>query len=68
MALTLRIPESLDQSLSQLAEQENTSKQALIVESIQKMLDERAHHQLVMEGVDYALEHDAQTLERLADS
>lgn len=68
MALTLRLPEDIDHSLTQIAASEKISKHALILESIQTMIDERTHHQLVMEGVDYALTHDAQTLERLADS
>lgn len=68
MALTLRLPENLDHSLAQLAENENKSKQALIIESIERLLQERTHYQMVMEGVDYALSHDAETIERLAYS
>lgn len=68
MALTLRLPEDLDHQLADLAEREHLSKHSLIVESVRRMLEEREHRAMVEEGLAYALEHDAKTLERLADS
>lgn len=68
MALTLRLPEELDRRLSEIAEAEHVSKHSLVLESVQSLIEQRAHFALVQEGLEYALSHDAEALERLADS
>lgn len=68
MALTLRIPEELDHQLTELADSENVSKHSLVLESVRALIAEREHLKMVKEGLNYALTHDAETLERLADS
>lgn len=68
MALTLRLPESLDHELALLANAEHTSKQALIIESVKKLLAERQILDQTMEAVDYSLATYGEALDRLADS
>lgn len=67
MAPTLRLPKDLEHQLADLAEREHSSKHSLMVESVDRLLEERDHRAMVEEGLAYALEHDAKTLERLAD-
>jgi predicted transcriptional regulator len=68
MAINLRIPEELDAQLEDLAAREHTSKHALILQSVEQLVSDRARRAEVHRAVDFVLEHDAELLDRLADA
>lgn len=68
MAMTLRLPEDLDRELDRLAAENHTSKSALLVEAARQLVQRSSREALIEQGFQFALSHDREALQRLADA
>ncbi|MGV9769497.1 ribbon-helix-helix protein, CopG family [Microbacterium sp. NPDC003461] len=68
MAMTLRIPEELDEALTAIAEAEHTSKHALILSGLEQLVRERLQAAQVTAGLEVILARDKGLLKRLEDA
>jgi predicted transcriptional regulator len=68
MAMTLRLPEDLDRELDRLAAESHTSKSALMVEAARQLIQRNRREALIEQGFQFALSHDREALQRLADA
>ncbi|MGY3568193.1 ribbon-helix-helix protein, CopG family [Sinomonas sp. RB5] len=68
MAMTLRLPEDLDRELDRLAAESHTSKSALVVEGARQLVERSRRAAVIERGFQFALSHDAEALQRLADA
>ncbi|WP_083956044.1 ribbon-helix-helix domain-containing protein [Tersicoccus phoenicis] len=68
MAMTLRLPTDLDLALDDISGQEHTPKSALVAEAVRQFIDRRARAAQIERGFAFALEHDREAIERLADA
>ncbi len=66
MAVTVRIPEDLDSQLEKLATEEHVSKHALLLRGARIVVEHAARRDVIDEGLDFVLSHDAEVLGRLA--
>lgn len=66
--MTLRLPEELDRELDRLAAAGHRSKSALLVEAVQLLVERSRREALIEQGFQFALTHDREALERLADA
>ncbi len=66
--MTLRLPEELDRELDQLAADRHMSKNALVVEAARQFVARSRREELIERGFQFALSHDREALERLADA
>ncbi|GFZ84058.1 hypothetical protein [Nesterenkonia alkaliphila] len=68
MAMTLRLPEDTDRKLEELAASRHVSKQSLIIQATEKLLQEDENKRKVDRAVDYTFERYGKVVERLADA
>jgi len=68
MAITVRIPDELDARLDEVAQQQHTSKSALILQGATWIVERHARRSEVDAGLDFVLSHDADLLRRLEDA
>ncbi|MEO5535313.1 MAG: ribbon-helix-helix protein, CopG family [Pseudolysinimonas sp.] len=68
MAITIRIPESLDARLDEVAAQQHTSKSALLLQGASWVVERHDRRGDIAEGLDFVLTHDAELLTRLEDA
>ena len=68
MEMNLRIPADLDRRLQRLAIEEHMSKAALLLQGAELILQRRARHREIGEGLHTVLSHDAELLARLEDA
>ncbi|MCU1475574.1 MAG: hypothetical protein JWQ64_267 [Subtercola sp.] len=68
MAMTLRIPEGLDDQLDELAAREHTSKHSLLLQGAELIVRARSRREDINRGIDFVMEHDAELLKRLEDA
>ncbi|MEA5455925.1 ribbon-helix-helix protein, CopG family [Sinomonas sp. JGH33] len=68
MAMTLRLPEELDRDLEDLAAERHMSKSALLVEAARQLVEKSRREAVIERGFQFALVHDREALERLADA
>ncbi|WP_460994304.1 ribbon-helix-helix protein, CopG family [Sinomonas soli] len=66
--MTLRLPEDLDRELDRLAAEGHTSKSALVVEAARQLVQRSRREALIERGFQFALSHDQEALQRLADA
>ncbi|MCH6468424.1 CopG family ribbon-helix-helix protein [Sinomonas terrae] len=66
--MTLRLPEDLDRELDRLAVENHTSKSALMVEAVRQLIQRNRREALIEQGFQFALSHDREALQRLADA
>ncbi|MFT3901309.1 MAG: ribbon-helix-helix protein, CopG family [Gordonia sp. (in: high G+C Gram-positive bacteria)] len=68
MAMTLRIPPELDARLDAIAAAEHVSKHALVLQAIEALAQRNGRRDEILAAVDFVRSHDAELLDRLADS
>ncbi len=68
MAMTLRLPAELDAALDALAEEQHTSKQAIVTEAVVSLLARKGRVQELDAALEFVLDHDAELLRRLEDA
>lgn len=68
MAMEVRLPEHLDRELDRLADETHTSKNELVVEAVRQLVERSRRKALIECGFQFALSHDGDALERLADA
>lgn len=68
MAMTLRIPDELNERLEELAAAEHMSKSAFVLRALREEADRRQRRTAVGEAFDYVMSHDAEAMRRLADA
>jgi predicted transcriptional regulator len=68
MAITVRIPEELDDALDRVARQEHVSKHALLLQGARMVVERSARRGEIEAGLDHVMSHDAELLQRLADA
>lgn len=68
MAMTLRIPEELDERLDELAAAEQMSKSAFVLRALREEADRRQRRAAVGDAFDFVMSHDAEAMRRLADA
>ncbi|MEH0108213.1 ribbon-helix-helix protein, CopG family [Tersicoccus sp. MR15.9] len=68
MAMTLRLPDNLNRALDDIANAEHTPKSALVAEAVRQFIDRRAREARIEEGFAFALTHDREAIDRLADA
>ncbi|GAB4098609.1 ribbon-helix-helix protein, CopG family [Sinomonas halotolerans] len=66
--MTLRLPEELDRELERLAAEKHMSKSALVVEGARQLVERSRRESLIEQGFAFALSHDREALQRLADA
>ncbi len=66
--MTLRLPEDTDRKLEELAASRHVSKQSLIIQATEKLLQEDENKRKVDRAVDYTFERYGKVVERLADA
>ena len=68
MAINVRLPEDLDKRLDALAADLHTSKNALLLQAAELLLERHAHQTDVAAGLDFIFAHDKNLLIRLEDA
>ncbi|GGI03258.1 CopG family ribbon-helix-helix protein [Arthrobacter liuii] len=66
--MTLRLPDDLDRELDRLAAETHTSKSSLVVEAARQLIERSRREALIERGFQFALSHDREALQRLADA
>ncbi len=68
MALTVRIPEELDNKLDELAAAQHISKHALLLQGASLIVEKYSRREEIESGLAFVLSHDAELLKRLEDA
>lgn len=68
MAINVRIPEELDRRLEAVAAAEHVSKNALLMQGAQLIVERHERRRQIEEGLEFVLTHDGELLDRLADA
>ncbi|NYE93849.1 putative transcriptional regulator [Psychromicrobium silvestre] len=68
MAMTLRLPDDLDQTLEKIAAEQHVSKAALILQGAELIAERHARRRELGGGLEFVLSHDAELLKRLEDA
>ncbi|QNE16408.1 hypothetical protein FYJ92_08090 [Pseudarthrobacter sp. NBSH8] len=66
--MNLRVPAELDRRLDLLADEEHTSKSALLLQGAELVLQRHRSRRDISEGLDFVMSHDAELLTRLEDA
>ncbi|MFA5607032.1 MAG: hypothetical protein WDA07_07580 [Leucobacter sp.] len=68
MAMTLRLPEELDQQIEEIARARHTSKYAIVVEAAMRFASTEAKTERALRLADEIVDDYADTIRRLEDS
>jgi predicted transcriptional regulator len=68
MAMTLRFPTELDEQLQQLADDQHTSKHALVIRAVEEHIMRELKTKRVLESIDETSRDYAELMRRLEDA